>query len=77
MGHAARAAGGSRIRQVPIGTYPATMGMLRTFLQKIARDLESGKINLGSIRPVENIGWLPFCSIAVSGYYRCGALQSA
>jgi DNA-binding transcriptional LysR family regulator len=73
-----RAAGGSRIRQIRIGTvYPATMGMLPTFLAKIARkfpdvkipiasgntgeiirNLESGQINLGFIRPVENIGSL-------------------
>jgi len=74
------AAGGSRIRQIKIGTvYPATMSMLPTFLSKIARkfadvkihfaagntgdiirNLESGQINLGFIRPVENIGALRF-----------------
>ncbi|WP_040677097.1 LysR family transcriptional regulator, partial [Rhizobium mesoamericanum] len=33
-----RAAGGSRMRQIRIGTvYPATIGMLPTFLAKIAR----------------------------------------
>ncbi|KQV21610.1 LysR family transcriptional regulator [Rhizobium sp. Root1203] len=84
-----RAAGGSRIRQIRIGTvYPATMGMLPTFLAKIARkfpdvrihissgntgdiirSLESGQINLGFIRPVENIGCLRFCSIAHERYH--------
>ncbi len=84
-----RAAGGSRIRQIRIGTvYPATMGMLPAFLWKIARkypdvrihissgntgdiirSLESGQINLGFIRPVENIGSLRFCSIAHERYH--------
>ncbi|MBW9114572.1 LysR family transcriptional regulator [Rhizobium cauense] len=84
-----RAAGGSRIRQIRIGTvYPATIGMLPTFLSKIARkfpdvrihissgntgdiirNLESGQINLGFIRPVENIGSLRFFSIAHERYY--------
>ncbi|MBB3397895.1 DNA-binding transcriptional LysR family regulator [Rhizobium sp. BK060] len=84
-----RAAGGSRLRQIKIGTvYPATIGMLPTFLSKIARkfpdvkihiasgntgdiirNLESGQINLGFIRPVENIGSLRFFSIAHERYY--------
>ncbi len=84
-----RAAGGSRIRQIRIGTvYPATMGMLPTFLSKIARKypdvrihitsgntgdiirgLESGQLNLGFIRPVENIGSLRFVSIAHERYH--------
>ncbi|MDQ0561931.1 DNA-binding transcriptional LysR family regulator [Rhizobium mesoamericanum] len=84
-----RAAGGSRMRQIKIGTvYPATIGMLPTFLAKIARkfpdvkihiaagntgeiirNLESGQINLGFIRPVENIGALRFFSIASERYY--------
>jgi len=84
-----RAAGGSRIRQIKIGAvYPATMGMLPTFLAKIARkfpdvkihiasgntgeiirNLESGQINLGFIRSVENIGSLRFFSIAHERYF--------
>ena len=84
-----RAAGGSRIRQIRIGSiYPATMGMLPTFLAKIARKypdvrihiasgntgeiirgLETGQLNLGFIRPVENIGSLRFVSLAHERYY--------
>ncbi|MDM9622009.1 LysR family transcriptional regulator [Rhizobium sp. S96] len=83
-----RAAGGSRIRQIKIGTvYPATMGMLPVFLGKIAhkfpdvrihiasgntsdiiRGLETGQINLGFIRPVENIRSLRFFSVAHEKY---------
>ena len=53
------AAGGSRIRQIKIGTvYPATMGMLPTFLAKIARKFPEVKIhiaagNTGDIIPGE------------------------
>ena len=83
-----RAAGGSRVRQIRIGTvYPATMGLLPTFLGKIARrypdvrihvesgntgtiirSIETGQINLGFIRPVENIGSLRFVSVAHERY---------
>ena len=83
-----RAAGGSRVRQIRIGTvYPATMGLLPTFLGKIARkypdvrihvesgntgsiirSIETGQINLGFIRPVENIGSLRFFSVAHERY---------
>ncbi len=83
-----RAAGGSRVRQIKIGTvYPATMGMLPVFLGKIAhkfpdvrihiisgntsdiiRGLQTGQINLGFIRPVENIGSLRFFSVAHEKY---------
>jgi DNA-binding transcriptional LysR family regulator len=64
------------------------MGMLPTFLAKIARKypdvrihiasgntgeiirgLETGQLNLGFIRPVENIGSLRFVSLAHERYY--------
>jgi DNA-binding transcriptional LysR family regulator len=63
--------------------YPATIGLLPSFLSNTARrypevplqtqsgstsdiirDLETGQINLGSIRPVENIGSLRFFYMA-------------
>ncbi|MBD9449788.1 LysR family transcriptional regulator, partial [Rhizobium sp. RHZ01] len=44
-----RAAGGSRIRQIRIGSiYPATMGMLPTFLAKIARKYPDVRIHIAS-----------------------------
>ncbi|WP_392711195.1 LysR family transcriptional regulator [Rhizobium ruizarguesonis] len=83
-----RTVGGSRIRQIKIGTvYPATVGLLPVFLDKIARKfpdvrihitsgntgdiirgLETGQINLGFIRPVENIGSLRFFTVAHDRY---------
>ncbi len=44
-----RAAGGSRIRQIRIGTlYPATIGILPTFLAKIARKFPDVRIHISS-----------------------------
>ncbi|MGO8045273.1 LysR family transcriptional regulator [Rhizobium johnstonii] len=83
-----RIVGGSHIRQIKIGTvYPATVGVLPVFLDKIARrfpdvrihitsgntgdiirGLETGQINLGFIRPVENIGSLRFFTVAHDRY---------
>jgi len=78
-----RAAGGSCIRQIKIGTvYPATMGMLPLFLGKIARKFPDVRIHIASgntgdiirrletgfIRPVENIGSLRFFSVAHERY---------
>ncbi|MGR9418256.1 LysR family transcriptional regulator [Rhizobium leguminosarum] len=79
-----RAVAGQTIRQIRIGTvYPATTGVLPAFLAKypdirihissgntgdIIRGLENGQINLGFIRPVENIGSLRFSSIAHERY---------
>jgi DNA-binding transcriptional LysR family regulator len=83
-----RSVAGKTIKQIRIGTvYPATTGVLPSFLAKIARKfpdvrihissgnthdiirhLESGQINLGFIRPVENIGSLRFFSIAHEHY---------
>jgi DNA-binding transcriptional LysR family regulator len=85
---ATRSAAGKTVRKITIGTiYPATIGVLPTFLSKIARkypdiqlqiqsgstsdiirSLESGQINLGFIRPVENIGSLRFFSMANDEY---------
>ncbi|NEJ01286.1 LysR family transcriptional regulator [Rhizobium ruizarguesonis] len=91
-----RAVGGSRIRQIKIGTvYPATMGVLPVFLGKIARKfpdvrihiasgntsdiirgLETGRLNLGFIRPVENIGPLRFFSVAHERYLLAVAVSN-
>jgi DNA-binding transcriptional LysR family regulator len=79
-----RAIAGKTARKIAIGTvYPATIGLLPSFLSRIARKfpdlrmhvesgttddiirhIEAGRINLGFIRPVENIGCLRFFSIA-------------
>jgi len=83
-----RSAAGKTITRMRIGTiYPATVGVLPTFLASIARKypdiqlhvssgstdeiirgLESGQMNIGFIRPVENIGSLRFMSIAHERY---------
>jgi len=72
--------------------YPATIGVLPAFLSKkypdiqlqiqsgstsdIIRSLESGQINLGFIRPVENIGSLRFFSMANDEYLLAVAKDS-
>lgn len=44
-----KAAGGSRVRQIKIGTvYPATIGMLPVFLGKIARKFPDVRIHIAS-----------------------------
>lgn len=83
-----RSVAGKTVTRIRIGTiYPATVGVLPSFLGRIARKypeiqlhvssgstddiirgLESGQINLGFIRPVENIGSLRFMSIAHERY---------
>ncbi len=93
---ATRSAAGKTVRKIRIGTiYPATIGVLPTFLSKIARkhpdiqlqiqsgstsdiirSLESGQINLGFIRPVENIGSLRFFSMANDEYLLAVAKES-
>jgi len=73
---ATRSAAGRTVRKIQIGTiYPATIGVLPAFLSKIARkypdiqlQIQSGQINLGFIRPVENIGSLRFFSMANDDY---------
>ncbi|MBD9650178.1 LysR family transcriptional regulator [Ensifer sp. ENS09] len=84
----ARSVAGKAARTIRIGTvYPATTGVLPSFLSRIGRKfpdvalhvrsgstsdiirgLENGQINLGFIRPVENIGSLRFFSIAHERY---------
>ena len=76
-----RSIAGKTTRKIAIGTvYPATIGVLPSFLSRIGRKypdirmhiesgttddiirhIEAGRINLGFIRPVENIGLL-FCN---------------
>jgi hypothetical protein len=72
-----RSVAGKTARKIGIGTiYPATIGVLPAFLSRIAsgstgdiiRNLETGQINLGFIRPVENIGSLRFFSMANDEY---------
>jgi DNA-binding transcriptional LysR family regulator len=83
-----RSVAGKTARKIRIGTvYPATTGVLASFLARVAReypdislhitngstskiirDLECGRLNLGFIRPVENIGSLRFFSIAHERY---------
>ncbi|NEJ02564.1 LysR family transcriptional regulator [Rhizobium ruizarguesonis] len=83
-----RSVAGKTARKISIGTvYPATIGVLPSFLARIARKypdirlhvesgttddiirhIEAGRINLGFIRPVENIGSLRFFSIAHERY---------
>jgi DNA-binding transcriptional LysR family regulator len=83
-----RSVAGKTARKIRIGTvYPATTGVLPSFLARVARkypdislhitngstskiirDLECGRLNLGFIRPVENIGSLRFFSIAHERY---------
>ncbi|NRP21736.1 HTH-type transcriptional regulator BenM [Ensifer adhaerens] len=83
-----RSVAGKARRKIRIGTvYPATIGLLPSFLSRIGRKypdielhissgstndiirgLENGQINLGFIRPVENIGSLRFFSIAHERY---------
>jgi DNA-binding transcriptional LysR family regulator len=93
----ARSVAGKTTRRIAIGTvYPATIGVLPSFLSRIARKypdirlhiesgttddiirhIEAGRINLGFIRPVENIGSLRFFSIAHERYLLAVAKQSA
>lgn len=92
-----RAVAGKTARKIAIGTvYPATIGLLPSFLSRIARKfpdlrmhvesgttddiirhIEAGRINLGFIRPVENIGSLRFFSIAHERYLLAVAKGSA
>jgi DNA-binding transcriptional LysR family regulator len=93
----ARSVAGKAARRIAIGTvYPATIGVLPSFLSRIARKypdirlhiesggttddiirhIEAGRINLGFIRPVENIGSLRFFSIAHERYLLAVAKQS-
>jgi DNA-binding transcriptional LysR family regulator len=84
----ARSADGKGAQEIRIGTiYPATIGVLPSFLSRIARkcpgicmhiasgstsdiirSIEAGQLNLGFIRPVENIGSLRFFSISHEHY---------
>jgi DNA-binding transcriptional LysR family regulator len=92
----ARSVAGKTARRIAIGTvYPATIGVLPSFLARIARKypdirlhiesgttddiirhIEAGRINLGFIRPVENIGSLRFFSIAHERYLLAVAKES-
>ena len=92
-----RSIAGKTTRKIAIGTvYPATIGVLPSFLSRIGRKypdirmhiesgttddiirhIEAGRINLGFIRPVENIGSLRFFSIAHERYLLAVAKESA
>ncbi|MBB3447326.1 DNA-binding transcriptional LysR family regulator [Rhizobium sp. BK379] len=92
-----RSIAGKTTRKIAIGTvYPATIGVLPSFLARIGRKypdirmhiesgttddiirhIEAGRINLGFIRPVENIGSLRFFSIAHERYLLAVAKESA
>ncbi|MBB3444183.1 LysR family transcriptional regulator [Rhizobium sp. BK379] len=92
-----RSIAGKTSRKIAIGTvYPATIGVLPSFLARIGRKypdirmhiesgttddiirhIEAGRINLGFIRPVENIGSLRFFSIAHERYLLAVAKESA
>ncbi|MBB3564289.1 DNA-binding transcriptional LysR family regulator [Rhizobium sp. BK512] len=92
-----RSIAGKMTRKIAIGTvYPATIGVLPSFLSRIGRKypdirmhiesgttddiirhIEAGRINLGFIRPVENIGSLRFFSIAHERYLLAVAKESA
>ncbi len=92
-----RSIAGKTARKIAIGTvYPATIGVLPSFLSRIGRKypdirmhiesgttddiirhIEAGRINLGFIRPVENIGSLRFFSIAHERYLLAVAKESA
>ncbi len=92
-----RSIAGKTSRRIAIGTvYPATIGVLPSFLSRIGRKypdirmhiesgttddiirhIEAGRINLGFIRPVENIGSLRFFSIAHERYLLAVAKESA
>ncbi|WEX75101.1 LysR family transcriptional regulator [Sinorhizobium numidicum] len=94
---ATRSVAGKNVKKIKIGTiYPATIGVLPSFLARIARkypeiqlhissgstndiirSIETGQINLGFIRPVENIGALRFFSIAQERYLLAVEKQSA
>jgi DNA-binding transcriptional LysR family regulator len=91
-----RSIAGKTTRKIAIGTvYPATIGVLPSFLSRIGRKypdirmhiesgttddiirhIEAGRINLGFIRPVENIGSLRFFSIAHERYLLAVAKES-
>ncbi|XAZ26173.1 LysR family transcriptional regulator (plasmid) [Sinorhizobium sp. B11] len=91
-----RSIAGKTTRKIAIGTvYPATVGVLPSFLARIGRKypdirmhiesgttddiirhIEAGRINLGFIRPVENIGSLRFFSIAYERYLLAVAKES-
>jgi len=84
----ARAIAGKDMTKLTIGTiYPATFGVLPTFLSKIGRrfpeikihirtgtsetiirEIELGHVNLGFIRPLENIGSLRCLGIGRESY---------
>ncbi len=92
-----RSIAGKTTRKIAIGTvYPATIGVLPSFLSRIGRKypdirmhiesgttddiirhIEAGRINLGFIRPVENIGSLRFFSIAHERYLLAVATESS
>jgi DNA-binding transcriptional LysR family regulator len=83
-----QAVAGKDVQKITIGTiYPATFGVLPTFLAKIGkrypdirihvatgttdsiiRDIERGQVNLGFIRPIENIGSLRCMNITQERY---------
>lgn len=92
----AQAIAGKDLSKLTIGTiYPATFGVLPSFLTKIGRrfpdvkihirtgtsetiirEIEAGNINLGFIRPLENIGTLRCLGIAHERYVLAMAADS-